>query len=348
MIDYLDEDVAYLLGMLIARGTISEHRDIFTITIEIPFSNIYTDDPPYSKDGDRNALLVSIDKITNRLHELIGFLPRKSPGEKSVSIIIEINRKTILIRDLLMFLGDARDYSNFLIPDQIFSEATIEEKREFMRGFADVNGKVRRSNRYISGENRIYLDILNPNWRLPIQICELLQNHLNIPVQTLTWGHPNIRQSNQPETTWMRREHQIKVFNNDFVQIGFYLDHKNQKNLEFAEENRKMGVEGKPCIPMIKSNRKVRIKGSHPDEDNVDLPIELRGTHYDSYWQICRDLGCKEFKDQKTIFDYSKKIPYLCLKCKHFNSSDKKCYVDVGSGEIYDTLDPEDECFEPK
>ena len=31
-----------------------------------------------------------------------------------------------------MFLGDARDYSNFLIPDQIFSEATIEEKREFM------------------------------------------------------------------------------------------------------------------------------------------------------------------------------------------------------------------------
>jgi len=81
MVDYLDEDVAYLLGMLVARGTISEHRGHYTISIEIPYSNIQIDDYPWNSEGDKNALLVSIDKIINRLSELTTNTPAKISGD---------------------------------------------------------------------------------------------------------------------------------------------------------------------------------------------------------------------------------------------------------------------------
>ncbi|MHA1271801.1 MAG: hypothetical protein ACTSVV_15960 [Promethearchaeota archaeon] len=294
MIDYLDEDVAYLLGMLVARGTISEHRGHYTISIEIPYSYIQIDDPPYNPNGDRNALLVSIDVIINRMTELTMNTPTKRPGENSVSIIFEIPRRTIFIRDLQMLLENKKDYTEFLIPKEIFN-TTIDIKKEFIRGFVDVNGKVRKSNAYFNREHRIYIDILNKNWKLPIQLCDLLQNHLNIPVQTITWGHPNLR--NKPNEKWAKREHQIKIFNNCFKEIGFYIEHKNKKFLEFAKENEKKGVVCKKCDPLIKMQRKIQKNPPHIDENNVELPKEIRGKHYDTYWQICRDLGCKKFNN---------------------------------------------------
>ncbi|MHA1492006.1 MAG: hypothetical protein ACTSRI_20440 [Promethearchaeota archaeon] len=301
MIDYLDEDVAYLLGMLVARGTISEHRGHYTIAIEIPYSYIQIDDPPWNSEGDRNALLVSVDVIINRLSELTTNTPNKRPGENSVSIVFEISRRTLFVRDLQMLLDNKRDYTEFSIPEEIF-KSPINMKKEFMRGFADVNGKVRKSNAYFRGEHRIYIDILNNNWKLPIQLCDLLQHHLNIPIQTLTWGHPNLR--NKPEEKWTKREHQIKIFNNDFEEIGFYIKHKNKKSLEFAKENEEKAVSGKMCDPLIKMQRKITINPFHPDESNIDLPEELKGKHYDSFWQICRDLGCNEFNKQHSIDNF--------------------------------------------
>ncbi len=303
MIDYLDEDVAYLLGMLVARGTIYEHRGHYKITIEIPYSNIQIDDPPYHLNGDRNALLVSIDKIINRLSELTTNTPTKYAGDNSVSIVFEIPRRTIFVRNIEMLLNNKKDYTEFNIPIQIF-ESPLNIKKEFIRGFADVNGKVRKTNDYYHGEHRIYIDVLNKNWKLPIQLCHLLQQHLNVPIQTLTWGHPNLR--NSPKEKWTKREHQVKIFNNDFEEIGFYIEHKNKKSIEFTKENKKLGISSKFCDPLIKMARKPRVKPTHPDENNKDLPKELRKKHYDSFWEICRDLGCEEFNKQKSMGNYIK------------------------------------------
>ncbi|MFW9874337.1 MAG: hypothetical protein ACFFG0_14625 [Candidatus Thorarchaeota archaeon] len=303
MTDYLDEDVAYLLGMIVARGTFHEHRGHYTISIEIPYTNIQIDDPPYHEEGGLHHLLASLDKIINRFSELTTNTPRKMQGDNSVSIIFEIPRRTIFVRNLSILLDNKKDYTEFLIPKQIF-EAPISYKKEFMRGFADVNAKVRKANAFYNGENRIYIDILNNNWKLPIQLCNLLQNHLNIPLQTLTWGHPNIRDSKKKK--WLKREHQIKVYNNDFEDIGFYIEHKNKKSKKFAKENEKLEVSGKKCDPFVKMKRKPRIKPSHPEEKNRDLPDELRGKHYNSFWEICRDLGCKEFEKQVSIMDLFK------------------------------------------
>ena len=354
VMDYLDEDVAYFLGMLVARGSILIDSGTYIITIEIPYTNIQIDDPPYNDHGDVNALLRSVDKIIRRLKELITDDVDKIEGDRSVSIVITVKKRNILVRDLEMLLKGRVHFTEFLIPDEIF-DAELSIQKEFMRGFVDVNGKVRSANYYYNKENRIYIDVLNTNWILPIQLCRLLQKYLDVPVQTLTWGHPNLRDTTKK--TWLKREHQIKVFNNCFRSIGFYIDHKNKKFLELADENdtnELATIKCRDCVkcdPLIKMQRSPRVKPTHLEEGNEDLPIELRGNHYNSYWEICRDLECKAFDRQKTMDDFSleiKKIPKICTECKYFNEGDNNCYIDADSGSIYNILDPDDGCFEGK
>mgnify|MGYP000020472284 CR=1 FL=1 len=171
-------------------------------------------------------------------------------------------------------------------------------KKEFLRGFADVVS-ARYSNRNRWGKCRIYLDVLNPNWRLPVQLCHLLQDYLHVPVDTITWGHPNIRDPklkdyrNGKRHAWAR-EHQIKIFADDFKQIGFYMEHKQEILEELAEYNEVKGFEkAKYCDPP----KEIRKKPRHPEENSDKLPETLRGRHYDSSWQICADLGCWRYNN---------------------------------------------------
>ena len=106
---------------------------------------------------------------------------------------------------------------------------------------------------------------------------------------------------NKINEKWTKREHQIKIFNNDFESIGFYIEHKNTKSIEFAEENKSRGYSSRFCDPLIRMQRRRKKKDAHIDENNEDLPEELRGKHYDAGWQICKDLGCNEFNRQSSI-----------------------------------------------
>ena len=291
VIDYLDEDVAYLLGLLTGRGTISESNGATIMIIEFPYSYIQTDDI-----SEKDKLIGSLNKIRNRIKEMTEASVDIEEGNSYASIKITFQRRDVLLRDIEYLFEGRRSYKDFLIPRQIFG-TTTEIKKEYIKGFADVSGKVRRSNAYMGGIHRVYLDVLNDNWHLPVMICELLQLHLNIPVQTITWGHPNLR--NKPTERWTKREHQIKVFAEDFESIGFYLTHKQKALSQLAAENRNKDHHSKMCNPV---GKKISGKNpTHPDENNPDLPDEIRGKHYNAYWQICRDLGCYRWRTQRLI-----------------------------------------------
>ena len=125
-----------------------------------------------------------------------------------------------------MLLNDKKHFTNFQIPKQIFdSNSTIQ--REFMRGFADTCGYLRKANAYVDKCHRIYFEIPHENWKLAIQICNLLQNKLKVPVQHILWGHPNTRTPskniNDPNFTAWSKEHDLRVFAEDYLKIGFYL-----------------------------------------------------------------------------------------------------------------------------
>jgi len=200
---------------------------------------------------------------------------------------------------MMAFSDNKRSFKDVGIPPEIFSASEVI-KKEFIRGVADVTGHARASNAFRNGRHRIYFEIHNANWHMPVQLCTLLQSEpLFIPVQTIDWGHPNTRNGNVKEynagkkTAWSR-EHQLKIFAEHFEPIGFRIEHKNEILSEMAGYNKSAFPDRKDklCTP---PKRITRRKIHHPSENAERLPDELRGKHFDSYWQVCKNLGCAQY-----------------------------------------------------
>jgi hypothetical protein len=260
--DYIDGDVAYLMGLIMARGTITDSPSHRQIVIEFPYSSLKIDGR-YDQDI---YIKLGLNDIRERLLDLLDTDIKIVSKENSVDLVARFLRPSMVWRDILLLTGNKTSYPHFQIPP-IFFEADLprEWKREFVRGFADVAGNIRESNRYVDGRNRVRLDILNypTNWSFPVQLCTLLQEHLDVSVQLINWGHPNLGRA--------FREHQLNVFAKGFLKVGFSFQHKQETLKKFAEVDEMK-------FPQAKYEER--------------LDSRLVGNHYDAYWQICRALGC--------------------------------------------------------
>lgn len=296
--DYIDEDVAYLLGLIVARGEVDPGE--YRITITFPFKNLSV--KGISKGEEYNVprhLTAAVSDIAYRLSELLEHPPAVKGLDNEVIMEIKFSRRNLIWRDLMLLLNNKHSHYEFHIPKQMFDTDDKNIKKEFIRGYADVAGHVRTSNRDQNNRHRVYLDVLNSNWHLPIELCKLLQDHLNVPVQSIAWGHPNIRDPRLKDYrkgkhhTWAR-EHQIKIYAEAFEKIGFYLTHKQEILEELASYNKTKFRGRHPhfCNPP----KQIRQKQRHPEENSEKLPPKIRGKHYDAYWQICCDLECPRCK----------------------------------------------------
>jgi len=298
---FLDPDMSYLLGLIVGRGTIREVSGKRQLIIEYPFRNLIAKGISKSFDA-KDKILLSLDETINRLGELMEITPRKVSSENSVSIVVESNKYGILWRNIDRLLLNKTSFREMEVPETIFISPE-DIKKEFLRGVADVTGSIGTGGRDQAGRHRVYISVLNDNWKLPIQICRLLQEKpLNIPVNTIDWGHPNIRNGNLKDynrgaTQVWAREHQLKVYAEYFEKVGFRIIHKNEILKELADENRKNFPKRKTkkCNPLTKKPKDRKI---HPEESSDKLPPELKGKHCDTYWQVCLKLGCKQGKKE--------------------------------------------------
>jgi len=303
--DYLDEDVAYLIGLIIGRGTINFDKDRTTILINFPFLN------PYLEGFDQFSQFVTsvATGVKKRVQDLLGNNVDIETIEEEnktpeVYLRLQFKKTSLFARDIFFILNNQRDYAQFTVPP-IIVDSEPEIIKEFIRGFADVAGNIRSSNRDRSGFHRVYIDILNSNWVLPVQLCYLLQEKLDVPVDNILWGHPNLRDPNvQNPDNFGWREHQIRIYANEFLKVGFYISHKQKVLKKLSQENLSNGFKGgKKCKGC--SRRVRRRKHHHPEENNNShLPPNLVGKHFDSYWEICAEMGC--LKAQKCIQNLKK------------------------------------------
>jgi hypothetical protein len=299
---FIDEDMAYLFGLIVGRGTIKDSGGLKQIIISFPYKSLEATGIE-KKFNQRDKILISLDNIVNRIGELVGEPPRKIPGETTVDIIIDSHKNSLLWRNVTAFTHKKKSFMDIEIHPKIFAASEVI-KKEFIRGIADVTAYARSGNVFTDGRHRIYFEIHNANWQMPVQLCTLLQSEpLCIPVQTIDWGHPNIRNGYAKEYNTGRklawaREHQLKVFAEYFEVIGFRVAHKNEILKEMADFNRSKYPNRKPklCSPP-KQIRKQKV--SHPEEQSNRLPEKLRGKHSDAYWQICKELGCVRYDESK-------------------------------------------------
>jgi len=286
MIDYMDEDVAYLLGMLVARGELLFHEGVYRVVVHFPKGHLMAQGINTTFDADKEIRL-GIDTVRERLIELLGTdVKTVESGESSWDLVAAATRNTMAWRNISMLLEGRTDFPHFSVPEVLMLDETpVEYKREFVRGYADVAGNIRPSNVDEAGRHRLRLDTLNyaSNWRVPVDVCLLLQEHLGVAVRNITWGHPNLGRA------W--KEHQLNVYPEEFLGVGFCFQHKQAVVEELAGVNQKRFATNVKGCPGVR--RRGPTKAKSPEEENAErLDPVLVGKHFDGYWQICKALGC--------------------------------------------------------
>ena len=288
--------MAYLLGMIFGNGGIQRGVTETTVSVEIPHKKLETE---FSKDV-KIYVKASIADIRALIEPLI-VTPVHFIQNPNVTILSF--RKTnddYLMREILRYTGSASSHEHIRVHSDVCSFSK-DERLQLLRGFADVTGYIRRSNHFfVEHMHRVYLEVPH-NWELVADICNLLKS-VDIPVQTIDWAHPNMRDPqlvkyNQGYPGFWKKEHQIKIWANEFLPVAFAVLHKREALVHFANELksglRRSGrhIEEVTHRFYWEASRDVRRpKPSHPSENDGFITEAIRGKHYNSWREIATDL----------------------------------------------------------
>lgn len=286
----MNTEMAYLIGMILGNGEIQQGNQETIVTIDIPHKNLYTDD---EKDVQVyvKASIVDIRSIIEPLLEtdLICIQDRKS-----TKISFKKPNASYVMRQILHFIGNGSKHHYMEMSDELF-DITTDQKKSLLRGIADVTGYIRKSNRaWKPGQHRVYIEIPG-NWNMVIDIANLLKD-IDIPIQSIDFGHPNFRDPNLVEYNkgnfqYWKKEHQIKIYANEFLAIGFNIKHKQEALEKYSEELLKYLSSQDTHKFYWERRTRINHKPNHPGENDKSLPIEIRGKHYESWTHLAKDLG---------------------------------------------------------
>lgn len=295
----MNVEMAYLLGMITGNGEIQRGATETTISIDIPHKKLKTE---FQNDVGI-YVRASITDIRTVLEPLLGTSLTFSQSANYSILSFRKTNEDYLMREVLRYIGGATSSDNVMISPEIF-KFTFDERKQFVKGFADVTGYIRRSNYAFSEPNyRVYFEIPH-NWNLVIDFCNLLKS-IDIPVQAIDWAHPNMRDGNlkkykQGKYDFWKKEHQVKVWALEFQPVGFVVLHKQQALDYFAEEQKKPYITaGKDPAARLhryywEITQKRKEKPIHPGENDDFIPEEIRGKHYENWTEIAKDLGYKK------------------------------------------------------
>lgn len=295
----MNVEMAYLLGMITGNGEIQRGNTETTISIDIPHKKLETE---FQNDVGI-YVRASITDIRTVLEPLLGTSLTFSQSTNYSLLSFRKPNEDYLMREILRYICGATSSDNIRISPEVFN-FIFDERKHFVKGFADVTGYIRRSNYAFSEPNyRVYFEIPH-NWKLVIDFCNLLKS-IDIPVQAIDWAHPNMRDGNlkkykQGKCDFWKKEHQVKVWAIEFQPVGFVVLHKQQALDYFAEEQKKPYImEGKDPAARLhryywEMTQRRKEKPIHPGENDDFIPEEIRGKHYENWTEIAKDLGYKK------------------------------------------------------
>lgn len=286
--------MAYLVGMILGNGEMQRGAQETTITIDIPYKNLYTDD---LKDVSVYVKASTVD-IRSIVEPLIGHDLVVTQTKHSTKMSFTKNNNEYVVREIVRLISGGTHHSTMRMNPDLFN-ITTDEKKALLRGMADVTGYIRKSNIAFGqdGAHRVYIEIPG-NWYMVIDIANMLKL-VDVPVQTIDFGHPNFRDGkmvkyNQGFPNFWKKEHQIKIFANEFLVIGFNITHKQEALEKYSEELLEfIDPEKTHKFYWEKSVRRT-TKPNHPGEWDECLPREIRGRHFDSWTDLAGVLGYGE------------------------------------------------------
>ncbi len=290
----MNTEMAYLCGMIFGNGEIQRESETTRVTIEIPHKNL-------RDDQNRDVSIYvssSLNNIRNFLEPLLGHSLIVSRLSNTTQISFNKPNEEYIMREIMRFVGNGINQSSMTMNEDLFN-MSVDEKKEFLRGFADVTGYIRNSNKAFGqeGNHRVYIEIPG-SWQLVIDIANMLKD-VDVPIQTIDFGHPNFRDPmlkkyNQGKKYFWKKEHQIKIWANEFLAVGFNIEHK-QRALELYS-NELLAHKDKHSTHKFfweKTTRR-KIKPTHPMESDENIPLNIRGKHFDHWTDLAKQMGYHE------------------------------------------------------
>ena len=288
-----NNEMAYLLGMICGNGTIRRGNNETTVSIDIPHKKLVTE------DIHDVALYVqaSLESIRNIIEPLISTGLSSTPSKAHTTLSFTKTNGDFLIRTINKSIGNAKSHADMRFNGAVFS-LSKDERIMFLRGFADVTGYIRRSN-YCREKHmhRVYIEVPH-NWELVIDICNLLKS-VGVPVQNINWAHPNIRDGNleyynRGNINGWKKEHQIKIWANEFLTVGFTLLHKKQLLENLAKELLAVEDVKKTHRFYWELRGSNRSRLNHPCVNDEFIPEQIRGKQFGSWKEIAKEMGYHE------------------------------------------------------
>lgn len=287
----MNVEMAYLVGLILGNGEIQQDVESTNIVVDFPYKNLYTDD---LKDVEVYVKASLLD-IKGIIEPLIGTTLTVAKFKHSIKISFKLPNNGYVTREILRFISQGVHHTTMRMNSDLF-DMTTEEKKSLLRGISDSTGYIRKSNIAFGqeGAHRVYIEIPG-NWFMVIDIANMLRD-VDIPVQTIDFGHPNFRDGglnkyNEGKTTFWKKEHQVKIFANEFLPVGFNISHKQTALENLSEELLEFIDPEKTHKFYWEKPIRTKIKPRHPGENDVSLPQCIRGRHFDSWQELAKYLG---------------------------------------------------------
>lgn len=318
----LTSDELYMLGMLYGKGDImiteTGNECIFTFKIKyrrpsidalrsdnvsVPramttVSNITIEVSVFNEFNDLRRNIENILGVNVDLKPIVPRGRRISNGWEMKQMTLQTARmrtnSRILTRlfDVDLITHDTVQH----IPSYLFDEDMPHNLiLSFIQGFCDACGlpPSEVSAAYSgTGRQRVQLEPNWNRWYIPIEVCRLFQTRLNMRVNMINWGHPLIRGVN----SYRSQNHQMRVWLDTITTNIFRLSFKREALESLIERRGTTSADDISYCPQHIRNRGFIIyRCNDHNEDDPDLPEELRNIHMDSpnkNIQICKLLGC--------------------------------------------------------
>ena len=174
----MDNDVAYLLGMLFGRGQLIEDGDVRRAIITLDIRRTLPKLPPgitVQMDLDlenERALGLARRRVNELLDANVDITPVKE-GQTALTAIFV--KRTIAWRDLKVLCSNGTDRSNFRLP-KVFFEFDKGIHLEFLRGFADVAVMPSWADNAWGTKARIAFPVVHANIYFARQLRKLLKS----------------------------------------------------------------------------------------------------------------------------------------------------------------------------
>ena len=318
---------AYFLGLMYAKGDILVLNDDFIqFKINIKFrrpndesirkDNIYT---KISKNDSGKEKLES--RFTRDLYTIAEEFNRNFDcdfkiildahgepdgwGKKTMSIISR-KIKNNNAKFTSLFCVDKLDENTLKkFPFELNIHNSKKYSLAFIQGVCDAASLIPNeasSQNGGTGNPRIQIEPNQDRWELCIGLCQAFQDGLNIRVNNINWGHPQIR------TFWKGQNHQFRVSLND-IPNEIQLYRLSYKLDEYDNLYKRSGIQYNPSQYLCPLNKKgihhgdqISIsKSTDKDLNDTLLHNNLRGLSIDVVNKksiiVCYLMGCKKCKE---------------------------------------------------